>query len=91
LPSRSPEREGFACQRQVPLPVSFRGKRLDADFRIDLIVSSQVLVELKSIEAFTKLHEAQMLTYLRLAERRLDFLINFNVPTIKQGIRCFAR
>ncbi len=81
----------LACERQVPIPVRFRGKRLDAGFRVDLVAGNEVLVELKSVEAFTKLHEAQMLTYLRLADRRLGFLINFNVPMIKQGIRRFAR
>lgn len=81
----------IAFERQVPLPVLFRGKRLDAGFRIDVLVERQVIVELKAVDGLARLHEAQMLTYLRLAGRRLGYLINFNVPIIKEGIRRFAR
>ena len=52
----------LSCERQVPIPVRFRGKRLDAGFRVDLLAGNEVLIELKAVEAFTKLHEAQMLT-----------------------------
>jgi len=83
--------KGIAYERQMPLPVEFRGKRLEAGFRVDVLIERQVIAELKSAESFSKLHEAQMLTYLRLTGCRLGFLINFNVPVIKQGLRRFAR
>ena len=78
------------CEQQVALPVRFRGKRLDAGFRIDVMVERHVIVEIKSVDALSRVFESQLLTYLRLSERRLGYLINFNVPLIKDGIRRFA-
>jgi GxxExxY protein len=74
-------------QRQVALPVVYDTVKLDAGYRIDLIVDGAVIVEVKSVDALAPVHEAQVLTYLKLSERRLGFLINFNVALLKQGIK----
>ena len=76
-----------AVQTQVALPVVYEGMKLDAGYRIDLLVNGSVIVEVKSVEALAPIHEAQVLTYLRLSGRRLALLINFNVVLLKQGIR----
>ena len=78
---------GHDVQRQVALPVVYDTIKLDAGYRIDLIVDREVIVEVKSVEALAPVHEAQVLTYLKLSERRLGYLINFNVALLKQGIR----
>ena len=81
------ERRGYAILRQVGLPVVYGEVKLDAGYRIDLIVEGDVVVEIKSVEALAPVHEAQLLTYLRLSGRRLGYLINFNVALLKQGIK----
>ena len=72
---------------QVKLPVIYKGKSLDKDFYIDILVNNLVIVELKSVEVMLPVHEVQLLTYLRLANKKLGLLINFNVPVLKDGIR----
>ncbi len=74
-------------ERQVPLPVCYKGLRLESAFRIDLLVGGLVVVELKSIEHIEDIHEAQLLTYLRLSNIWLGLIINFNVPLLKNGIK----
>ena len=74
----------------MSLPISYEGLRLDAGYRLDLLVEDAVVVELKAVEALTRLHEAQLLTYLRLSGYRLGFLVNFNVPLFKHGVRRLA-
>jgi GxxExxY protein len=81
------ERRGHEVRRQVPLPVVYEAVRLEAGYRVDLIIDTCVIVEVKSVEALAPVHQAQLLTYLRLSERRLGLLINFNVALIKQGIK----
>ena len=81
------ERRGRTVQRQLVLPVNYDSIKLDAGYRIDLMVDSVVIVEAKAVEALTGLHEAQMLTYLKLSGRRLGLLINFNVVLLKNGIK----
>jgi GxxExxY protein len=81
------ESRNMTVARQVSLPVQYREIRLEAVFRIDLIVNDLVIVEIKSVEALLPIHEAQLLTYLKLSSTRLGFLINFNVTRIKEGIR----
>jgi len=81
------ERRGHKIDRQLSLPVVFKGVQLDASYRVDLLVDDVVIIEVKAVETLAPLHDAQLLTYLRLSGRRLGFLINFNVPLIKQGIR----
>ena len=75
--------------RQVALPVEYKGLKLDCAYRIDLLVRSQVVVEIKSAVAIDPIHEAQLLTYMRLGAWSLGLLINFNVPVLKTGIRRF--
>ena len=77
---------GVEFQRQVELPVVYKGERLDAGFRIDLLVADAIVVELKAIEKVLPVHEAQLITYLRLSNKRVGLLINFNVPMLKDGI-----
>ncbi len=81
---------GLKVTRQQIIPVPFRDKVLEAGFRADLIVENSVLVELKAIEKLIPLHEAQMLTYLRLSKIRLGLLLNFNEKLLKNGIRRFV-
>ncbi len=74
-------------ERQKPLPVIYKEVRLDAGFRADFLVGGLVIVELKAVERLAKIHEAQVLTYLKLTHCKLGLLINFNVPLLKDGIR----
>ena len=78
---------GLSFQRQVDLPVSFKGLKLDCGYRLDLLVEDSVLVELKAVERLLPVHEPQLLTYLHLAHKPVGLLINFNVPLLKDGIR----
>ena len=78
-------------QRQCALPVVYRGVRVDAGLRIDVLVDEAVVVELKSVDRMVPVYEAQMLTYLKLTGCRLGLLINFNVPKLKDGIRRLVR
>jgi GxxExxY protein len=78
---------GVRFQRQVELPVIYKGIRLDTAYRIDVLVNDFVIVELKAVEQILPVHEAQLLTYLRHAGKRVGLLINFNVPLLKNGIR----
>ena len=80
----------LAVRRQVPMPIVYDEVALDAGYRLDLLVNEQVIVEIKSVDALTPLHEAQALTYLKLSKLRLALLINFNVPLFKQGVRRLA-
>ncbi len=77
----------IAFERQVPVPIEYRGKRLHVDLRIDLLVERKIVVELKAVEALLPVHEAQLLTYLRLTRCRWGLLINFNVPVLKDGVK----
>ena len=83
------EQNGLKVRQQVGLPVFYDGIRLDAALRLDLLVNEQVVIELKAVDKMIPLYEAQLLTYLKLSNRRLGFLINFNVPRISDGIRRF--
>ena len=80
------EGRGHSIVRQMALPVVFKEIRLEAGYRIDIMVDDSVLIEVKSVERLAPVFEAQLLTYLRLSNRRLGFLLNFNVPLMKQGI-----
>ena len=77
---------GVAHERQVELPVRYKGQDLGAPCRIDLMVADSVVVELKAVEAVLPIHEAQLLTYLRMSGKRTGLLTNFNVPKLKDGI-----
>ena len=78
---------GIPFEREYPLPLEYKGIRLQCGYRLDLLVAGAVVVEVKSVETLTPVHEAQLLTYLRLGGWRMGLLINFNVPILKQGIR----
>ncbi|MDQ6969357.1 MAG: GxxExxY protein [Mariprofundus sp.] len=74
-------------QKQVVLPVIYDGLEIEAGLRIDLWVDHKLIVELKAVEQMHEVHQAQLMTYMKLTNTRLGLLINFNVPTIKQGIK----
>ena len=77
---------GLAFQCEVPLPVDYKGVHLDCGYKMDLVVADKIVVELKSIEKILPIHEAQLLTYLRLSRLRVGLLINFNVRMLRHGI-----
>ncbi len=77
----------ISFQRQVALPVVYKKEQLDAEFRIDILVENEIILELKSVEVLLPVHEAQLITYLKLADKRLGFLINFNVPILVEGFK----
>jgi GxxExxY protein len=78
---------GIERQPQVKLPVVYKGLSIDCEFFMDIVVSDKLVVELKAVERLLPVHEAQLLTYLRLSGIRLGLLINFNVPLLKDGIK----
>ena len=80
----------FECRRQVPIPVVYKGVKLECGYRIDILVAGSIVLELKSIEAIAPVHEATLLTYLRLSGNTLGLLINFNVTVLRDGIRRFV-
>ena len=82
---------GLAVRRQVPVPITYGRLKLDAAYRLDMLVEGTVIVEVKAVEALTTTHHAQLLTYLKLSDLRLGLLINFNVPLFKQGVKRVAR
>ena len=75
-----------AHDRQVCVPVAYKGRLLDVAYRIDMLVEDLVIVELKAVEAITAVHEAQLLTYMKLAQKPVGLIINFNTDLIKNGI-----
>jgi iron complex transport system substrate-binding protein len=84
------EKRGLSAERQVPVPIVYDDIRFDEGFRADLIVERQIVVELKSVEAFAAVHPKQLLTYLKLLNLRLGLLINFGAPLLKDGIKRIA-
>jgi GxxExxY protein len=77
---------GLSFERQVALPVVYKAITLECGYRLDVVVENVVILELKAIEQTLPVHEAQLLTYLRLSGKRVGLLINFNVPALKDGI-----
>ena len=78
---------GIPFVKQQEPPVSYKGVKLDAGYRIDVLVENQVIIELKSVEALAPIHSAQLLTYLRLTNKQVGLLINFNVVVLKDGLK----
>ena len=74
-------------RRQVALPVIYKGARLDCAYRMDFIIEDYLVLEIKAVEQLLAIHEAQLLTYLKLSHNRIGFLINFNVPLLRDGIK----
>jgi GxxExxY protein len=82
--------EGLAFARQKPLPVNYKGTELDCGYRVDLLIEDTLIVELKSVDKLQKIHEAQILTYMRLSNTSLGLLINFNETLPKNGLKRFV-
>ncbi len=80
-------KRGLHVETEVPQPVVYDGQRLDVGYRLDMLVEDAVIIENKAVETLLPIHEAQLLTYLRLRDCRLGYLINWNVPLIKDGIK----
>ena len=76
--------------RQVYLPLVYKGKKLNKEFRIDIMVMNEIPIEIKAVDFVIPVHEAQIISYLKLSDKRLGFLINFNVPLLKDGFRRFV-
>ena len=81
---------GFTVERQVIVPIEYRGIKFEEGYRLDLIVEDTVIVEIKSVEELTKVHHKQLLTYLRMMDKPLGLLLNFNVHLMKEGISRIA-
>jgi GxxExxY protein len=77
---------GISFERQKPLPVKYKGARLDCGYRLDMVVEDRVILELKACDSIEEIHKAQILTYLRLSGLKLGLILNFNVPVMKEGI-----
>src|SRR5690348_8394899 len=77
---------GLAFKRQLSIPVIYKGVKLDCGYKLDLLVENTVILELKCVERILPVHEAQLLTYLRLLDKPVGFIMNFNVPVMKQGL-----
>jgi GxxExxY protein len=78
---------GLGFERQRPLPVAYKGVQLDCGYRLDLVIEEKLIVELKAVQELLPIHEAQLLTYLKLSGLTVGLLINFNVPVLRRGIR----
>lgn len=81
------EKSGVNVKTDVKLPIIFEGTKLDSGLQLDMLVEKNVIVDIKSVERMNLLYEKQLITYLRLSRLRLGFLINFNVPYLKDGIK----
>jgi GxxExxY protein len=87
LRSQEVRKSGLVVATQVMLPIKYDGQELESGFRLDLLIEKCVILELKSVETMNPVYESQLMTYLRLSGFRLGFLINFNVPHLKDGIK----
>lgn len=83
------KKRGLKIDKEKPLPVVYKEIKLDQGYRIDILVENKVVIELKTVEYFTDVHSAQILTYLKLGEYKLGLLINFHVSLLKNGIKRF--
>jgi len=77
---------GLSFERQIPLPIVYKGVKLDCGYRLDIIVENAIILELKSCEKIEPIHQAQLLTYLKLTGHNLGLLLNFNTPIMRDGI-----
>ena len=83
------KKKGFKVESEKPLPLVYEEVKLDCGYRIDLLVDNRVIIELKTVEQFTEVHKAQILTYMKLSKIKYGLLINFNVKSLKDGIKRF--
>ncbi len=81
---------GYKLERQKPIPVVYKEISLDCGYRIDMLVEDKIVLELKSVDCFNPVHEAQILTYLKFAQKKIGLLINFNVIFLKDGIKRYV-
>ncbi|RFS15841.1 GxxExxY protein [Emticicia sp. C21] len=81
---------GINAEKEKPMPLIFEEVKLDCGYRIDILVENQIVLEIKSVEAINDVHRAQVLTYMRLGKYKLGYLMNFNVVSLKEGIKRFA-
>lgn len=81
------EKQGISSRRQMTIELNYKGVALGEDFRSDLVVDDKVVVELKVVKELAPIHEAQLLTYMKLTHCRVGLLLNFNVPVLRQGIK----
>jgi GxxExxY protein len=81
---------GIRFRRQVPVPVIYEGVRLNCGYRVDFMVDGDVILEVKSVDVLRPIHDAQVITYLRLTDARHALLLNFNCPTLREGLRSFV-
>lgn len=79
--------QGLNFKRQVPLPVVYKGVKLDCGYVLDIIVEDLVILEIKAVERVMPIHEAQLLSYLRMLDKRIGLILNFNMPIMKNGIK----
>lgn len=82
---------GLKVERQKPVPIVYKDIKLEYGYRIDILVENSVIIELKSVEALNIVHEAQILTYLKFAQKEVGLLINFNVTLLKNGLKKYVR
>jgi GxxExxY protein len=82
---------GIEHQTQLQIPIEYEGVRVDAGFRLDILVEKSIILELKAVDKLLPIHHSQLLTYLKLADLRLGLMINFNVDMFKQGVRRIIR
>jgi GxxExxY protein len=75
---------------QVPIPLLYKGNKLNQNFIIDILVEDEIILEIKAVESILPIHEAQIISYLKLANKKLGFLINFNIPLLKNGFKRFV-
>jgi GxxExxY protein len=81
---------GIRAENQVFVPLFYRGEQLNKEFRIDILVEKEIVIELKAVDMLLPVHDAQIISYLKLTNKKLGFLINFNVPLLKEGFNRFV-
>ena len=87
---RELEQRGIEATTQVSIPLLYKGAELSKDFRIDILVENEIVLEIKSVEVLLPVHEAQIISYLKLSGKKLGFLVNFNVSLLKNGFKRFV-
>ena len=83
-------RRGIKAEKEISLPLYYRGNKLNKDFRLDILVENEVIIEIKTVENLLPVHVAQIISYLKLSDKKLGFLINFDVPVFKEGIHRYV-
>ncbi|OIN56485.1 GxxExxY protein [Arsenicibacter rosenii] len=84
------QQAGLQVEKEKPMPLVFEDVRLECGYRIDLLVNDAIVLELKAVEAFTDVHTAQLLTYMRLGKYKIGYLLNFNVTSMRNGIKRYV-